>query len=44
MQPEARDIEAQVRLIEPVVERIGDDEGDELPFVVVDAFIPETPV
>ena len=42
MQREARGIEAQVRFSEPVVERVGDDEGAELSFAVVDVFIPET--
>ena len=42
MQREARDTEARVRFSEPVVERVGDDEGAELSFAVVDVFIPET--
>lgn len=42
MQREARGIEAQARFSDPVVERVGDDEGAELSFVVVDVFIPET--
>ena len=42
MQREARGIEARVRFSEPAVERVGDDEGAELSFVVVDVFIPET--
>ena len=41
MQREARGIEAQVRFSEPAVERVGDDEGAELSFAVVDVFIPE---
>lgn len=42
VQREARGIEAQARFSDPVVERVGDDEGAELSFVVVDVFIPET--
>ena len=41
MRREAMGIEATVGFSEPVVEHVGDDEGDELCFVVVDVFIPE---
>ena len=42
LQSEARGFEALVRFSEPVVERVGDDEGAELSFAVVDVFIPGT--